>query len=169
MSRARVVLLLVAVPLLVIAWWLGSPLFLDRRVSEAFPTSEHAEQASTGGTVASPVRLAVGTFQDQDAIHRGAGEVSLHRLADGSHVLRFEDFEVTNGPDLKVIVSPGRSFANHGELDAAGWVELEALKGNVGNQNYVLPSSVDIDELGSVIIWCKAFSVIFSVASLERG
>ncbi len=171
MSRRTIILALVAIPLFAVGWWLGSPLFLDDRVSEAFPTAPVAgEGASTAAddVSAEPVRLAVGSFQDQDAIHKGSGEVSLYRLADGSHVLRFEDFEVTNGPDLKVIVSNGRSFADHDELDVAGWVELEALKGNIGDQNYVLPASVDVDELGSVIIWCKAFSVIFSVASLDR-
>lgn len=170
MSRGRLVLLLVAVPLLAVGWWLGSPLFLDDRVSEAFPTAPAAAAPGADAPAAAePVRLATGTFQDQDAIHKGSGEVSLYRLADGSHVLRFENFEVTNGPDLKVIVSSGRSFADHDELDAAGWTELEALKGNIGDQNYVLPADVDVDDLGSVIIWCKAFSVIFSVASLDRA
>jgi len=115
------------------------------------------------------VELAVGEFADQDAIHKGTGTARLLRFPDGRHVLRFEEFEVTNGPDLKVIVSEGSSFANHDELDAAGWVELEPLRGNIGSQNYELPADLDVGALGSVVIWCKTFRVIFSVASFERA
>jgi hypothetical protein len=54
-----------------------------------------------------------------------------------------------------------------GELRDAGYSTLGPLKGNRGDQNYELPSDVDPDSIGSVIIYCMPFHVIFSVAPLS--
>ena len=37
--------------------------------------------------------------------HPGTGTVLVYRQPDGSHVIRFEDLDVSNGPDLLVILS----------------------------------------------------------------
>ena len=50
---------------------------------------------------------------------------------------------------------------------STGWIDLGKPKGNIGNQNYVLPDDVDIGIHNSVTIWCKPFNVIFSVAVLS--
>jgi hypothetical protein len=51
--------------------------------------------------------------------------------------------------------------------DIAGYLELEPLKGNVGDQNYEIPKDLDVSVFGSVVIYCKPFHVLFAVASLE--
>jgi hypothetical protein len=45
-------------------------------------------------------------------------------------------------------------------------LELGALKGNKGNQNYELPAGVDLSKYRSVVIWCRRFSVPFGAAPL---
>jgi hypothetical protein len=110
--------------------------------------------------------LSSGKFRDGDSFHKGSGDVSLYRLANGDAVLRFEDLDVTNGPDLHVLVSTHPDPMTKGELGDAGYSTLGQLKGNRGDQNYELPSSVDPDSIGSVIIYCMPFHVIFSVAPL---
>ena len=49
-----------------------------------------------------------------------------------------------------------------------GYHDLGPLKGNVGNQNYVIPSDIDVGEYASVAIWCELFDVLFSPATLTR-
>ena len=110
--------------------------------------------------------LVQGQFRDADSLHKGSGSASLYRLADGQHVLRLEGFEVTNGPDLRVILSSHPNPANGDEVHQ-GFVDLGALKGNVGSQNYALASAADPSAIRSVIVYCRAFGVIFSVASLQ--
>jgi hypothetical protein len=110
--------------------------------------------------------LSSGKFRDGDSFHKGSGDVSLYRLANGDAVLRFEDLDVTNGPVLHVLVSTHPDPMTKGELQDAGYSTLGQLKGNRGDQNYELPSSVDPDSIGSVIIYCMPFHVIFSVAPL---
>jgi hypothetical protein len=47
-------------------------------------------------------------------------------------------------------------------------VELGALKGNQGDQNYDLPASVDLNKYQAVAIYCERFHAIFGVAKLEK-
>jgi hypothetical protein len=48
---------------------------------------------------------------------------------------------------------------------AAGAVDLGALKGNRGNQQYRIPGDVRVAG-NSVVIWCRAFSAPFGSARL---
>lgn len=98
-----------------------------------------------------------GTFAGAgDGIHNAQGSARILKLEDGSAVLRLEDFRVTNGPDLYVYLSTDKG--------ASDYVDLGRLKAKAGNQNYELPSSVDLSKHDNVVIWCKAFSVYFGGA-----
>ena len=186
-----IILAVIAIPILAFAWWLLSPLFLNTTVTEEFPlsatadmpsgvTQEEAEDIMEGMAkinmdavepmpekMAEATVLAAGKFRDGDSFHKGSGDVSLYRLANGDAVLRFEGLSVTNGPDLHILVSTHSDPMTKGELRDAGYSTLGPLKGNRGDQNYELPSDVDPDSIGSVIIYCMPFHVIFSVAPLS--
>ncbi len=251
----------IAVPILALAWWLGSPLFIDQVVDEPFPraamavipddmTAEEVEQAMLDAevldqpvdedmpepeavtttlsedtpdpepvtttptepetddgteettpmvettTMASaattqpagdqpepeeeqpepeepaepesvgPVAVATGSLMDGDDYHKGSGQVTLYRLEDGSHVVRLEDIEVTNGPDLHVILTPLPEVTNRNDVHAEGYLDLGQLKGNIGSQNYPLPPGHEpADEL-TVVIYCVPFRVVFATAPL---
>ena len=116
-----------------------------------------------------PVSLKQGAFTDADRFHKGSGQATIYQLPDGSHVLRLENLDVTNGPDLRVILSPSRNPESSGEVKGQGYVELDKLKGNKGNQNYPIPTGFDVAPIQSVVIYCKPFKVIFSVASLQQA
>jgi len=75
---------------------------------------------------------------------------------------------VTNGPELHVILAPHPNPESRGDVTAAGYVDLGKLKGNIGDQNYAIPENVDLPGVGSVVIYCKPFHVIFSVATLQK-
>ncbi len=79
-------------------------------------------------------------------------------LNDGSEqrFLRFENFESDNGPDLKVYLR-----AENGDF-----VSLGDLKGNIGDQNYEIPTDVDLSVFNTVDIWCERFGVGFGTAPL---
>ena len=48
----------------------------------------------------------------------------------------------------------------------AGFLHIAALKGNIGDQNYDLPSDVDLSKYRAVTIWCRRFGVNFATAPL---
>jgi hypothetical protein len=176
-----------AIPVIALAWWLGSPLFLDTTVDETFPA---AAPITTGGVevqstepeptettdpvaaddeeAAEPTELLTGAFVDADAGHRGTGSATIFELDDGSRVLRLEEFEVTNGPDLHVLLVPTGETVDRDLVADVGYEDLGNLKGNVGNQNYVVPDGFDPDGAWTVVIYCEPFHVVFSTAQLNR-
>lgn len=152
---------LLAVPAASVLWWLGSPLFIDERVNEDFPTVAAAAGPTPTAVATEPARLATGRL---DGIgHRAMGGVSVYRLADGRHFVRLEEIDVQNGPDLYVYLAPDPD-----QESEDGVVNLGKLKGNQGSQNYEVPVGVDLDEFQTVLIWCRRFAVPFANATLGR-
>jgi Electron transfer DM13 len=141
---------LAAVVGLPVAWYLASPLFIDRIVAEEF---------HSGGA-----ELARGAFTDADSFHKGAGTARLVSIPAGAEV-RFESFEVTNGPDLYVYLALHPEPRSRDQVDQ-GFVNLGRLKGNVGPQAYPIPAGTEPARYRSVVIYCRAFHVVFSTATL---
>jgi Electron transfer DM13 len=94
-----------------------------------------------------------------DGIHDAEGIAKQISLEDGRQFVRFENFKVTNGPDLFVYLATDKS--------ASDFVDLGKLKANNGNQNYQIPPGTDLSKYNTVVIWCKAFSVLFGSAELK--
>ena len=92
--------------------------------------------------------------------HATSGTVRLIPQPDGTTVLRLENLSTSNGPDVKVVLSPDPDGY------ASGAVTLASLKGNKGDQNYVVPADVDLGAIRSVVLWCRRFNVDFAVAPL---
>ena len=110
-----------------------------------------------------PVLLASASFRGL-AGHDGRGDAGLFRLPDGRQVLRFENFDIDNGPDLRLYVVPG---ADQRSI-RPGSVSLGKLKGNVGDQTYDLPPDRPLESgAWTVLVWCEAFSVEFVGATLQ--
>jgi len=107
---------------------------------------------------------AVKTGSFQDVAHHGSGMVSLIRY-DAGHIIRFENLDVLNGPDLRVLLSRNSDVGSSDDLGE--YLELGKLKGNKGNQNYTVPAGTDLSEYNSVIIYCKPFRVVFNSANLN--
>ena len=111
-------------------------------------------------TVTNNTMALMGNFIDAgDGFHKAEGIAKVINLADGRIFLRLENLKTTNGPDLYVYLSVGK--------DASDIVNLERLKGNIGNQNYEIPSGTDLSKYNTILIWCKAFSTLFGSAKLS--
>ena len=126
-----------------------------------------AEKAQPAAEKAAPVTEYTGEFISHE--HSTSGTVKILRLADGSRVLRLEDLDTSNGPDLKVVLSdaavkPGK--AGWHVFDDNRHVKIANLKGNKGSQNYVLPGDVNLGDFRSVSIWCDRFNVSFGATEL---
>jgi hypothetical protein len=107
------------------------------------------------------VRLAAGSFES--VRHPARGRATAIRLADGARVLTLTGFEVDNGPDLRLYLVPGPARS---EGEVRDVVDLGALKGNRGDQQYRLPRGADLAG-ATVVVWCRAFSVLFARAPLR--
>ena len=205
---------------LVVGWYLASPLFITNSVDEAFPfevpdsatlsnmdademaaleadfmaavpddetvaqlseedratvTEEVMEAAAVVMSdkemaedmpAAEWIMAASGTFVGADDFHEGEGTAVIFQQGD-QRVLRFEDFRVTNGPDLHVILSKNPNPTDRDDI-GDDYIDLGSLKGNVGNQNYDIPADVDLSAYQSVVIYCVPFHVLFSSATVSN-
>ena len=102
--------------------------------------------------------LRTGTFEGLLG-HNADGVAKILKVSDSSY-LRFEDFQVTNGPDLRVYLT------NNGDVKTGH--HLDKLKGSKGNQNYLL-DGVDWQKYDTVVVYCQPFGVHFGQALLTTG
>ena len=141
----------------------------DKMMMGAKDSSSGSSTTTAPGGSGTALVLRKGTFQDADRFHQGSGEATIYRGPDGSHLLRLENFQVTNGPELHVILSPNPAPESRDDVHQPGYLDLGSLKGNVGNQNYEIPADVDVSALSSVVIYCSPFHVVFSIAPLKKA
>jgi hypothetical protein len=129
------------------------------------PTAAMADNAAP----AAPVALTAGMFIDgKTPGHHVDGTSTIFRLEDSKLLLRIEDFTATNGPDLFVVLSSSVNPDQDGVKNST-YIQLEALKGNIGNQNYELPADIELSQYKSVVIWCRTFNVVFGYAPLQSA
>lgn len=157
LAAAAVVLIATAVGLHLFQPW---RLFTTERVDEAPP----AAVAQRDGAASAQV---TGTFVSH--AHNTDGSVEIYRVGGGKTVLRLADLHTSDGPALRVWLSDQPvNRDSGGNLDDGEHIDLGGLKGNEGNQNYLVPAGTDLERFSTVTIWCERFSVSFGAAELTR-
>jgi hypothetical protein len=101
---------------------------------------------------------ATGTFRSGE--HATSGIARVIRISGGRRVLTLTGFDTSAGPDLRVRIGQGAS------TDGGKAIDIGALKGNRGDQQYELPAEVR-GAGDTVLIWCRAFSALFGSAPLR--
>ncbi len=142
------VLTVLAVCVLAVAYYLLSPLWRVVEVHELAPVvaQQRIEQAL----------LAQADFQAQ--AHEVLGRAVLLQ-DEQTQILRFEDFETVNGPNLHIYLATN--------LQADEFIDLGEIKATKGSVNYTLPPDVDLVKYNKVLVWCVPFKVLFSYADLD--
>ena len=109
-----------------------------------------------------------GTFHGK--AHKTSGRATIYREADGRMMLRLTNFKTSNGPDVHVVLIAARDADDDANFlkSSTEKLELGALKGNEGDQNYDIPISTDLDKFQTVSIYCERFNANFGAASLKK-
>jgi len=142
---------------LVVGYYFISPIFITIEVNDSLPNldvntddSEDDSNSTTTKIVSAPVIGSAG--------HPASGEVKLINTSEGK-VIRYENFETINGPDLYVYLSK--------DLKAIDFVSLGEIRATKGNVNYTIPDNIDLGEYKYVMTWCKQFGVLFNYADIS--
>ena len=142
-----------------IAWYAFRPerLFINKSVSESLPTAASAAAPQ-------PISLESGNFHE--GAHKTSGVATILQLPDGKRALRLTNFATSNGPDVHVYLVAASDATDSDTVKKVGFVDLGSIKGNIGDQNYDVPSDVDLNKYRAVTIWCARFNVNFGTAPL---
>ena len=106
--------------------------------------------------MASIIEIRSGNFSNSGNISEVSG-ISRILSVDNNEFLRFENFKITNGPELHVY------FTNDGDL--VNSKDLGILKGNIGSQNYFIGETAN--QFNTVVIASKPFKMVYAKATLE--
>lgn len=119
----------------------------------AEPAADDVSEATSGGEF----------VRKQKSIR---GDWHIEQRGD-THVLVFGDsFKASRGPDLKVFLSPQSIGEASGKTAVRGSLLLGELESTRGGQEYVIPAGVNLDDYGSVLVHCEAYSVLWGGGDL---
>ena len=83
-----------------------------------------------------------------------------------------QKFRMAEAPDLKVILSPSANPLAATKppqyaLKPGTYTILAPLKSSSGAQSYLIPDSIDLKGMRSVLIWCQKFNATMAWAPLN--
>jgi hypothetical protein len=90
--------------------------------------------------------------------HPASGSVRIIENLEET-IIRYEDFETINGPNLHLYLSR--------DIEGKDYIDLGPIRGTKGNINYTVPEGVDISEYRYVMYWCVPFAVLFNYAEIN--
>ncbi|WP_138990925.1 DM13 domain-containing protein [Larkinella sp. C7] len=99
--------------------------------------------------------LVEGMFMNN--VHTVKGTVKVYDKA-GKRTILFENFSTDGGPDLRIYLAEDTSLTN--------FIEVQKLT-NTGSFFLEAPASFDPARQRTILIWCKAYSVLFGHAKLQ--
>ena len=166
--RKRNAIIGLAIVVVAGGWYAFRPerLFVNKTVNESLGAVMDTADTKAS-TVIAPTTVATGSFHSN--AHDTRGTATVLSLSDGRRVLRLTNFATSNGPDVRVYLVAAPDVQDNATVKTAGFVELGPMKGNIGDQNYDIPLTVDLANYRTVTIWCKRFSVNFGSAPLAKS
>lgn len=120
-------------------------------------TTPQSSTTTTRSTIDSTGQLLRSKGMFMNGVHTVRGTVKVYEK-DGKQSLVFTDFQSDGGPDLRIYLAENTGLRN--------FIEVSRLTSS-GNFSVELPAGADPAKQRYVLIWCKAFSVLFGTAELN--
>ena len=136
--------------MLLIGYYLISPIFRVIEIDEESPIEQNPI------SVSDPILVTSADFVARSHDVEGSAVLIEQNT---NRILRFEDFETVNGPNLHIYLASDESAEN--------FVDLGPIKATKGNVNYEIPDDVDLEKYNTVLVYCVPFKVVFSFAELS--
>lgn len=131
-------------------------------LSGAAPAPRPAETAPAAAQLAQQVTASPFFTVDQD--HTTTGTASLVTENGQTYLVFDAGFDTARGPDVQVVLY--REATIPVAIAEADYVTLAPLQSFDGEQRYLIPDAIALDEYQSVGIWCRRFNVTFGYATL---
>ncbi len=145
----KLIIWAIVIIVLVLGYYTLSPLFIKKTLYEVAPVTTNTN-VSTPMNKLSPI---IGTSG-----HPASGTVRIIKTEDIT-IVRYENFKTINGPDIYVYLAK--------DLEAKDFISLGRVKATEGNLNYEIPDNINVEDYKYVLVWCKAFGVLFNWAEIN--
>jgi hypothetical protein len=110
--------------------------------------------------------VTIGTFVAVDGIRTASGSLSIYENADGTRLLHLgEDFRSSFAPEIHLILTRNPDPADERGV-GVDYIDIGVLRGNVGQQNYTIPQSVDFDRYPVLVLYAPQYNGILATATL---
>src|SRR3989338_372855 len=164
----KLIVIVIVIVILPLAWYLVSPIWrvktanepspLDSmKVEDNFETMDEATRSQFEKETQMKMTeimimedempkaqiAASGDFKPR--AHDVAGNALLIQEGD-KKIVRFENFNTINGPDLHIYLSS--------DLGVKDYIDLGKIKATQGNVNYDVPAGTDTNKYKYVLVWC---------------
>lgn len=157
MSNMKNKLAIVIIVLIIaVGYHLFSPLFTVKQMDEKLPTVNYVMGSPIGTTIKPVIEELSGELTSFDK--PASGKVAVYDNY-GQKILRFQDFEIMNGPGLSIYLAT--------DISAEDSVRLGEVKATRGNVNYDVPVGLDLEKYDTVLVWCDTFNTLYSYAELD--
>ena len=133
--------------------WVILWVVLSSCTKNATSSDQLNEQVSSSATPVTPAMA----FTSANS-YTVTGNVRVYQK-DGKLVLALENFNSSNGPDLRVYLSK--------EMQPVNFIELGRLKSVQGNQLYDIPGTPDFGNYKFAVIHCQQFNRVFGYATIK--
>ena len=144
---------------------------LDESLESALDASPESALGATTGADANGDAVPGGGFKKlksgefEDRVHKTNGSAAIFEKG-GELILRLENFDVDNGPDLFIYLTKS---ADGTFSDEDSFLNVDKLKSTRGNFNYKLPPGFDASQYNAAVVYCKFFQVLWGVAELKSS
>jgi len=78
-----------------------------------------------------------------------------------------EGFSTDSGPRLHIFITSHQNPTGTKDVHEGNYLDLGQLKGKSGQQTYTLPAGTNPNDYNTVVVYCKPFKVVFSIAMLQ--
>jgi hypothetical protein len=113
-----------------------------------------------------PKVLAAGRFHQM--AHKGEGIATIYQLPGGERVLRLTNFHTADRSDLLLYLISANDALENETVKRSTVFSLGQLQGSEGDQEYLVPSGLDLSRFHAVTIWSPKYEVNFTTAPLKQ-
>nr|MBN1228627.1 DM13 domain-containing protein [Anaerolineae bacterium] len=115
-----------------------------------------------------PYVAMIGDFVTIDNLHRGEGRASIWIINENQRVVRLDPFDISDGPDLILLLSQHPTPRTSSEALLPDYVNLGELQSPLGVQNYPIPRDVVLYQYKSIVVYSMSLNVVYTTATLEE-
>ncbi|MDQ7027022.1 MAG: DM13 domain-containing protein [Anaerolineae bacterium] len=111
--------------------------------------------------------IETGEFASIDSVRWAEGELTIYQNPNGTRLLHLaEDFRSARAPEIHIILT-----RNPDPMDERGvgvdYIDIGILRGNVGQQSYTIPPSVDFNRYPMLVLYAPQYDAILATATLQ--